>query len=911
VLWGVLAVSVAAQVNAAVVQIAASGGVVRADGTPLQGRGFDSESAADLVQCIYAGPNAVIDPPGLDGLPTGDDALLALTERPQTPYTVVGEGFPFAPNAGKFTDDFDYGYAPGSRIYLRAWNASDVGSATHYGDSALYALQGVRGETHDFGTWSVSVSRARHALALTANPFEGGVIVAVPAPGADGLYGENQVVTLRAEPSAGYTFGSWSGNASGATSTVSVTMDGPKSVAATFQSKRFALTIDANYGGTVTATPPPDAADGKYAYGASVTLTATPISGYVFEGWGEQGTARSITVQMTSALTVQARFGRPRYTLATAASPSGAGTVATSPSPGTDGKYAAGTEVVITAQAASGYVFSHWAGAASGTSVTTRVTISEDVAVTAHFEPRRYVLSIAANPAAAGSISANPAPANDGTYAAGTTVKLTATPAVGFGFTAWGGDAGGTQSTATLTMNSDRHVTASFAALRYTLALAVDPATGGTLTATPAPGGDGKYAAGTEVTIEVAVGSGYVFEQWYGDLSATANPISLTMTSNKGVTAVLRPVEGCRLTSVDITSPRDGQKLVIAAGASAPLLLEAAVSCPEDTGSVAFYVDGAKVGAATSAPYRVTVSDVAAFGAGTHSITAKATSKSSNSILFEDTVEVLVEEGSEVDDTDVDGMPDNPFLTLEEEGDTWLATVVAANNTRTVGVTRWQGSSAKDASNIVFSVQDGDNLQRLTVEVPRALLGMGETGMIILQSARTLESLLGAEEAALVAVLPAGGLARGGRFVHLSIIVSSDGGATYTELGAERLSQHPVHLTIGGVLAPVADKVDVLSHPSFVDSDPQTGLVVRVTAGTWSGAYVGEPTVGASDLSVKLTSLSLLAPFNVTPGTPSGTGCAAIGDVAGGIGITGDLLLLAGMVGVLLAFTRHRRRRPV
>ncbi len=909
-LWGMLAVAVAVQVDAATVQVSARAGVVRADTSPLQGRGFDSESPADVVQCIYAGPDGIIAPAGLDGMPTGDDVLLYLTERPTTPYTVVGEGFPFSPNTGRFTDDFEHNLPAGARVYLRAWNAPDIGSATHYGDSGLYAVQGLRGESHDFGSWVVNVSRARHALVLSANPSPGGVITATPPPGPDGLYGVGQIVTLKAEPADGYTFGSWSGNASGASSTVSVTMDGPKSIAATFQPKRFLLTIDASYGGSVSVNPQPSPTDGRYAYGTSITLTATPESGYVFEGWGVLGTASTITVKITNALTVQARFGRPRHTLTLVTSPPGTGTFAVSPSPGTDGKYAAGTEVSVAAQPAAGYTFSHWSGAASGTSASTRIAVTGDVTATAHFAPRRFMLTLAANPALGGTLHADPAPGLDGGYAAGTTVTLTATPATGFGFVAWGGDAGGTQTKTTVVMNGDRHVTASFNTVRYTLALAVDPAAAGTIAATPPPGPDGKYAAGTEVTLQVTPKAGYVFEQWYGDISATANPVSLTMTANKGVTAVVRPSEGCRLTGVVLTAPVAGQKIVVATGSSPRLLVEAEVSCPQDTGSVTFRVNGTVVGTATVAPYRVAVPNVAAFGAGVLTIKATAVSRSSANIQFEDTVQVVLEVASPVEDVDTNGIPDNPFLSLEQDGDAWLASVGAGAEQRTVAASRWDGGIAKGAGNFVFSVQDGDNLQRLTVEAPRNLIAPGETGVLLLQSARTLEALVGAQEAGRVAAIPAGGLARGGRFVHLSIIVSRDGGATYTELGPDRLSQYPVRLTIGGVLAPVADTIDVLAHPSRVDSHPQTGLFVRAVTGSWSGTHVGKPTVGANDVTVDLTSLSLIAPFNVTPGTPGGTGCAA-GRTAGAGGVMGDLWLITGMACALLAVARRRRRRPV
>jgi uncharacterized repeat protein (TIGR02543 family) len=70
------------------------------------------------------------------------------------------------------------------------------------------------------------------------------------------------------------------------------------------------------------------------------------------------------------------------YTLSTTASPSAGGTITANPSATS---YASGTVVTLTATPASGYVFSGWSGAASGTSVSTTVTITSNLAVTASF----------------------------------------------------------------------------------------------------------------------------------------------------------------------------------------------------------------------------------------------------------------------------------------------------------------------------------------------------------------------------------------------------------------------------------------------------------------------------------------------------------------------------------------------
>ena len=59
-------------------------------------------------------------------------------------------------------------------------------------------------------------------------------------------------------------------------------------------------------------------------------------------------------------------------------------------------------------------------------------------------------------------------------------------------------------------------------------------ATNGTISLNPA---GGTYNAGTVVTLTAAPAAGYVFSGWSGDLTGTTNPATLTMNSNKSVTA--------------------------------------------------------------------------------------------------------------------------------------------------------------------------------------------------------------------------------------------------------------------------------------------------------------------------------------------------------------------------------------
>jgi len=140
--------------------------------------------------------------------------------------------------------------------------------------------------------------------------------------------------------------------------------------------------------------------------------------------------------------------------------------------------------------------------------------------------------TLTTNVSGSGSVTRNP---NAASYSSGTVVTLTATPAAGFQFAGWSGDLTGTANPATLTMNANKTVTATFTAATggpFTLTVTVSGS--GTVTRSP---NQATYASGSVVTLTATAASGFQFASWGGDLSGTANPATLTMNANKSVVA--------------------------------------------------------------------------------------------------------------------------------------------------------------------------------------------------------------------------------------------------------------------------------------------------------------------------------------------------------------------------------------
>lgn len=127
---------------------------------------------------------------------------------------------------------------------------------------------------------------------------------------------------------------------------------------------------------------------------------------------------------------------------------------------------------------------------------------------------------------------------SEGSYEEGTQVTLIATAADGYKFSAWSGDASGISETITITMDSDKSVTATFveeSAVTYELTTTVV----GEGTVSPE---SGTYEEDTEVTLTAIPAEDYEFVEWSGDASGTSETITITMDSDKSVTVTFQMV---------------------------------------------------------------------------------------------------------------------------------------------------------------------------------------------------------------------------------------------------------------------------------------------------------------------------------------------------------------------------------
>jgi hypothetical protein len=289
-------------------------------------------------------------------------------------------------------------------------------------------------------------------------------------------FGTNVILT--ATPDSGSVFGGWSGNVTGSSSTIIVTMDSNKSVTATFNTL-YSLTITKTGAGTGTVTSNPVGIDCgstcsyQFASGTNVILIATPDSDSAFGGWSGDvtGSCSTIIITMDSNKSVTATFNI-LYSLTITKSGTGTGTVTSNPVGIDCGstcsyRFASGTSVTLVATLGSSSVFDGWSGDATGNSSTVTVIMNSNKSVTAIFNILLYTLTIIKSGIGTGTVTSSPSGIDCGAtcsyqFVDGTSVTLTATPDSGTIFGGWSGDATDTNSIVTITMNSDKSVTATF-----------------------------------------------------------------------------------------------------------------------------------------------------------------------------------------------------------------------------------------------------------------------------------------------------------------------------------------------------------------------------------------------------------------------------------------------------------------
>jgi uncharacterized repeat protein (TIGR02543 family) len=350
-------------------------------------------------------------------------------------------------------------------------------------------------------------------ITLIADPSGAGILT------GGGQHANGEVITLKAQPNAGYTFKNWSLNATSIATAneFEITVTANRSYTAHFEIASFVLKYQATANGIIQGTT-----EQTVTYGADGTrVTAVPANGYHFVKWSDGVlTASRTDVNITTDILVDAIFEINTYTL--------------SYLPGANGSIqGAASQVVkhgdngttVTAVANTGYHFVKWS---DGTTTPSRTdeNITTELSFTATFAINSYAVAYEA--LANGSIQGNTQQmVNHGASA----TAVTAIPATGYYFVQWSD--GVTNATRTdVAVTAPLHITASFAIKTFTVNYLTDG--NGTLEGVSQQ--QIEYGGNSTAVTAVAT-TGYYFDKW-SDGVLTATRAENMIVSDLSVTAV-------------------------------------------------------------------------------------------------------------------------------------------------------------------------------------------------------------------------------------------------------------------------------------------------------------------------------------------------------------------------------------
>jgi len=319
----------------------------------------------------------------------------------------------------------------------------------------------------------------------------------------------------------------------------------------------------------------------------------------------------------------------------------------------------------------------------------------------------------------------------------------------------------------------------------------------------------------------------------------------LRFTGGGGIT---HPVSGesrvdggasCHLTNVVIASPLNGSTLFLGQGGGATAFVN--TFCKAHTDRVAIRLNGAYVGRIAEPPYTWNLSGLTP---GEHFLEAIAFSVPEPGVMQDEVTGIstfFVEDAQGVLERAVNGLPIDPFATLIHDGDSWVTTVdkMDTGERVTVGLTMFSSPSAQERPNtlpvsLTLGASEASDAA-VSVTVPRVLLEPGEVGMVLLELAPDLKTLLGSEVVAQGLIEPPEerALAPDAQWVQVSVLASTDQGMSYHSLDPSRLLENPLYLTLTGIDLTDENEPNLLTHPSRIE-DTAEGPDLVVLEGAWT-----------------------------------------------------------------------------
>ncbi|MCR4673860.1 MAG: FecR domain-containing protein [Lachnospiraceae bacterium] len=359
-------------------------------------------------------------------------------------------------------------------------------------------------------------SAIKYKVSVSSNDTDMG---SAKASSSSGKIGDT--ITLTAVPKAGYKFSKWkveSGKVTldDATAESTTFVIGTKDVTikAVFKAIDYTITVaseDTKMGTVETSKSTAHIGD-------SITITATPKSGYLFSEWTvksggvtlKNASAKSTTFEVgTENVKIVASFVLNDYAITVTSEDTSMGSVEASAQRGFTGD-----EVTLTATPQPGYKFNKWTVESGDVTIkdassasTSFVVGTKDITIKASFTIIDYTITVTSADSSMGSVEASAT-----TGHIGDTITLTASPEPGYTLKEWKVNSGGVTvstnsvsesgtSTGTFTIGSaDVNITATFELREYTVSFSISNTSYGTISVY-----SGDTSLGTSTTSSASV----------------------------------------------------------------------------------------------------------------------------------------------------------------------------------------------------------------------------------------------------------------------------------------------------------------------------------------------------------------------------------------------------------------------
>ena len=258
---------------------------------------------------------------------------------------------------------------------------------------------------------------------------------------------------------------------------------------------------------------------GSHPLGDTVTIEAVPNAGYEFLQWHDSITDNPRDILFTQDTTFTAYFGLAEYTITTAVTPEGTGTVTEG------GIYHYGDTITLVAVADSSYLFLRWDD--GNTDNPRDVIVTQSATFIAYFVNAECTIETLVVPENTGTVT------GAGTYPYGDTIELVATPILGYAFISW--NDGNVDNPRTIIVTESQTFTAQFGIRQHTVNTMVMPNESGTVI------GGGTYNYGDTITLTAQNNTGYIFKMWSDEV--LDNPRQVVVDRDTTYTAVFAPLQ--------------------------------------------------------------------------------------------------------------------------------------------------------------------------------------------------------------------------------------------------------------------------------------------------------------------------------------------------------------------------------